>query len=175
MSTLTEAPAAPAPATPAAANGRIEAAVQPALAKFAERPGPLLPVLHDIQHSLGHIPPEAVPLLSKALHLSRAEIHGVITYYPHFRQTPPAAHQLHVCRAEACQALGVQKLIDALPHSAGCGLNETRADGQLEVHEVFCLGQCAVGPAVMLDERLHARMTPQRLKALLQNASGDQQ
>jgi formate dehydrogenase subunit gamma len=172
MSTLTEAPIQENEAGIPAA---VQAAVQKALAQHAHRPGPLMPVLHDIQHELGYAPKEAVPLLSKALHLSRAEIHGVITYYPHFRQTVPAAHQLHVCRAEACQAMGVNQLIAALPGSVGCGLNEHRADGRLDVEAVYCLGQCAVGPAVMLDGRLHARMTTERLKQLVQAATGEAQ
>ena len=121
--------------------------------------GALLPLLHAIQDSIGHIPADTVPLIAAALNLSRAEVHGVIGYYPHFRQQPAGRHVLRVCRAEACKAVGADELLEHARASLGCGLHETTADGAITLEPVFCLGQCAVGPAVLIDEgELHARV-----------------
>jgi formate dehydrogenase subunit gamma len=123
-------------------------------------PGALLPILHEIQEELGHIPPESVPLIAKELNLSRAEVHGVITYYHHFRQTPPGRHVVRVCCAEACQAVGGEALAE---HA------RARLEGSdLILEPVYCLGLCAIGPALQIDEtRLHARVTPEKFDALM--------
>jgi formate dehydrogenase subunit gamma len=119
----------------------------------------LLPILHDIQDEVGHIPPEAVVAIGRHLNLSRAEVHGVISYYHHFRQTPPARHVVRVCCAEACQANGAEAL----------AAHAQRCDGEaLTVEPVYCLGLCASGPAVQIDdEQLHARVTPEKFDALV--------
>jgi formate dehydrogenase subunit gamma len=118
----------------------------------------LLPILHDIQDRLGHIPAEAVPLIAGALNLARAEVHGVISYYHHFRQTPPAAHVVRVCCAEACQANGAETL----------AAHAQATQSGLTVEPVYCLGLCASGPAVQIDEEhLHARVTPEKFDALI--------
>ncbi len=129
------------------------------------QPGALLPILHDIQDAFGFIPADAVPEIARALNLSRAEVHGVITYYHHFRQTPPEGPVLRVCCAEACQANGAEALAE---HA------RTRAEaGGVTVEPVYCLGLCASGPAVQVDEtELHARMTPAKLDALLDRLVG---
>jgi formate dehydrogenase subunit gamma len=122
--------------------------------------GALLPILHDIQHALGYVPEEAVPLIAGELNLSRAEVHGVITYYHHFRQTPPGKHVVRVCCAEACQANGSEVLAE---HAAQCFQG---ADVTLE--PVYCLGLCSIGPAVQIDEiELHAQMTLPKFDALM--------
>jgi formate dehydrogenase subunit gamma len=136
------------------------------LAAHAGRPGALLPILHDLQDRLGHIPADAVPRLATALNLSRAEVHGVITYYPHFRQHPPARHVVQVCRAEACQAVGANRLAEDISAMLGCAMHGTTADNAVALEPVYCLGQCAVGPAVMVDDKLHARMTPEWFKRI---------
>lgn len=120
----------------------------------------LLPILHAIQERLGHIPAEAVPLIAGHLNLSRAEVHGVITYYHHFRQSPPGRHVVRVCCAEACQANGAVALAE---HA------QARHDGKaLSVEPVYCLGLCASGPAIQIDEEhLHARVTPEKFDALI--------
>ena len=124
------------------------------------RPGALLPILHEVQEALGYIPPEAVPPIATALNLSRAEVHGVISYYAHFRQTPPGRHVVRVCCAEACQAVGGE----ALAEHARARL--TGSDVTLE--PVYCLGLCACGPSVQVDETtLHARVTPKKFDALI--------
>lgn len=124
------------------------------------RPGALMPILHEIQDDLGSIPPDAVPLIAQALNLSRAEVHGVISYYAHFRQTPPGRHVVRVCCAEACQAVGGEALAEhARTRLAGSGVT---------LEPVYCLGLCACGPAVQVDEtHLHATMTPAKLDALV--------
>jgi formate dehydrogenase subunit gamma len=124
------------------------------------RPGALLPMLHEIQEALGCIPPEAVPPIAQALNLSRAEVHGVISYYAHFRQTPPGRHVVRVCCAEACQAVGGE----ALAEHARARL----AGSDITLEPVYCLGLCACGPSVQVDEAtLHARMTPEKFDALI--------
>lgn len=127
---------------------------------YCDLPGALLPLLHAIQDEFGYVPPQCVPLLADALNLSRAEIHGVISYYHHFRQTPPGRHVLRVCCAEACQAVGGEALAELA--------RERLADGELTLEPVYCLGLCSCGPALQVDEsELHARMTTDKLDALI--------
>ena len=130
------------------------------LSNHRNRPGALLPILHEIQDTFGHVPADAVPLIARELNLSRAEVHGVITYYHHFRQHPAGQHVIRICRAEACQAVGSEALLEHAQSRLGCGLHETTADGCITLEPVFCLGQCAIGPAVMIDENeLRGRVT----------------
>jgi formate dehydrogenase subunit gamma len=123
-------------------------------------PGALLPLLHDIQDTLGHIPPAAVPAIAAALNLSRAEVHGVISYYHHFRTTPPARNVIRLCRAEACQARGSERLAAHV---------EAAVQGRdLDLETVYCLGLCASGPAMQIDEtNLYARLSPEKFDALI--------
>ena len=130
-----------------------------AAAHAAER-GPLLPVLHDVMAELGHIAREDVETVAAALNLSVAEVHGVVSFYRDFRTEPPAAHTVALCRGEACQAVGAQALYDDTRARAG-SLGE-----DVEVAEVFCLGNCALGPSGTVDGRLHGRLTADRLDAL---------
>lgn len=124
------------------------------------RPGALLPMLHAIQDALGYIPPEAVPPIAQALNLSRAEVHGVISYYAHFRQTAPGRHVVRVCCAEACQAVGGEALAE---HA-----RRRLAGSDVTLEPVYCLGLCACGPSVQVDETtLHARVTPEKFDALI--------
>ena len=122
--------------------------------------GPLMPVLHGVQDALGWVPPEAVGQIADALALSRAEVHGVLTYYHHFRQQPAHGPVLQVCRAESCRTMGGE---DLLAHAQGRGCH---------VEAVYCLGLCAQSPAVMLQGQPHARVTPERLDALMARAEG---
>ncbi|MBP8814602.1 MAG: NAD(P)H-dependent oxidoreductase subunit E [Laribacter sp.] len=125
-----------------------------------DRRGALLPLLHAIQAQFGYIPDAAVPRLAQALRQSRAEIDGVISFYRDFRRTPPKAHTLRLCRAESCQAMGADTLAHLLDHALP-------ADGPVACEPVYCLGACACSPALELDGRLHARVTPDRLLELL--------
>ena len=150
----------------------IEASVQRALAQHLGKPGALLPLLHALQHELGHIPDAAVEPLARALNLSRAEVHGVITYYHHFRRTPPGRHVVQVCRAESCQACGGEALLAQAEKLLGCKLHETRADGAVTLEPVYCLGLCASSPAIQIDDQLHARLTSEKLAGLLATLEG---
>lgn len=134
--------------------------LQPIFARHRGQAGALLPILHDIQHELGYVPEEAVPLIARELNLSRAEVHGVITYYAHFRRTPPGKHVVQVCCAEACQANGSEALA---AHAA-----KRSQQGDVTVEPVYCLGLCSIGPNVMIDEdELHAQVTPKKFDALM--------
>jgi formate dehydrogenase subunit gamma len=119
--------------------------------------GPLLPVLHAVQETFGHIPQEAIPQIAKALMLSKAEVHGVVSFYHDFREKPAGRHVLKLCRAEACQTMGGDRVADAVRAALGIGWHETTPDGRVTLEPVFCLGLCACGPAAMVDGRLVGR------------------
>lgn len=140
------------------------------IARHAARPGGLLPVLHEVQDTLGHVPPGLVAEIADGFNISRAEVHGVMTFYPHFRSEPAAPHTLQVCRAESCQAMGGDALADHARHILGCDFHATTRDGAVRLEPVYCLGLCAQSPAVMLDGEPHARVTPARLDRLLNAA-----
>ena len=144
---------------------------QAVLARHATEPGALLPILHEVQDALGHIPRDVVPQIAEGLNLSRAEVHGVVTYYHHFRSEAPGRHIVQVCRAEACKSMGADALFEHAQQRLGCeahgGHGATSADGAFTLNPVFCLGLCASSPAIVIDERLHARMTAQRFDALI--------
>lgn len=144
--------------------------VQSILARNKDLPGRLLPVLHEVQDSIGYIPPDAVPMIAQGLNLSRAEVHGVITYYPHFRQHRPGKHVVQVCRAEACQSVGSDALEAHAKKSLCCSFHENSADGSVTLEPVYCLGHCAVGPNIVIDDEVHTHVTPERFDALLKAA-----
>lgn len=152
----------------ALADDEISAVIGP----LTELPGALLPILHALQDRFGHVPESAVPLVAKALNLSRAEVHGTITYYHHFRQHPPGRHVLHLCRAEACQAVGADALAEHAQKSLGCGFHETTKDQAVTLEPAYCLGQCAIGPAMLIDDEIHAKITPARFDALVAGLRG---
>ncbi|HUA24000.1 MAG TPA: formate dehydrogenase subunit gamma [Steroidobacteraceae bacterium] len=131
------------------------------------RPGPLIEVLHAIQAELGYVPPAAVPLVASELNLSRAEVHGVVSFYHFFRDTAPGAHTVSVCRAESCQAVGGEALAAHARRRLGVDFHQTTPDGRFSLEPVFCLGNCACSPAVMIDGQLHGRVSPERFDALL--------
>lgn len=137
------------------------------VADLKGRPGPLLEVLHAIQAQLGYVPAAAVPLVAAELNLSRAEVHGVVSFYHLFRSTPPGAHIVSVCRAESCQAVGGDALAAHARQRLGVDFHETTSDGRFSLEPVYCLGNCACSPAVMVDGRLHGRVTPEQFDALL--------
>jgi formate dehydrogenase subunit gamma len=141
--------------------------VESAVAAQRGRIGPLLPVLHAIQERLGYIPGDAVPMIASALNLSRAEVHGVVTFYHDFRSEPAGAHVVHLCRAEACQATGARELERHARERLGVGFGETTADGLITLEPVYCLGNCACSPSVRIDDEIHARVSPARFDALV--------
>jgi formate dehydrogenase subunit gamma len=132
------------------------------LAPHAGRPDMLLPLLHEVQDALGHVPSEVVALLAQTLGLSRAEVHGVVSYYSHFRTLPPGRTVVQVCQAEACLACGGEALLAHAEAVLGCGPHDTSADGAYSLEPVYCLGLCASSPAMAVGERLYARMTPEQ-------------
>ena len=138
------------------------------LPEFKYMPGGLMPLLHAVQEALGFIPASAVPLLAEAMNLSRAEVHGVITYYHHFRSTAPGKHVIQVCRAEACQSCGSEELWASAEKLLGCKGHEPSANGMYSLESVYCLGLCASSPAVQIDDRLHARVNEAKLTRLVQ-------
>jgi len=129
--------------------------------------GTLLPVLHSIQDKLGHVPKEAVPMIAQAMNLSRAEIHGVMTFYHDFRSEPSGENIIHLCRAEACQAMGARELEQHVMESLGIGYGETTADGLVTLEPVYCLGNCACTPSIRINDEIHARVSSEKFDDLL--------
>ena len=146
-----------------AARERVLAVIE----ELRHEAGPLLPVLHGIQNALGYVPSDAVPLVADALNLSRADVHGVVSFYHYFRDTPPGRHVIHVCRAEACQSMNGKALEAHVRSCLGVGFHKTTDDGTFTVEPVYCLGNCACSPAVMVDGELYGRVTPGRFDEIV--------
>lgn len=124
--------------------------------------GALLPILHEIQDEIGHVDASVVPMLAESLALSQAEIHGVLAFYHEFRRTAPGRHVIRVCLAEACQARGVDDLVAHVRSRLKLDFGETDADGRFTLEAVYCLGNCALGPTIEVDGRLHGRVDADR-------------
>ncbi len=137
------------------------------IARLRHLQGALLPILHGIMDELRFVPPGAVALIAAELNLSRAEVHGVVTFYHHFRTSLPGRHVLRLCRAEACQALGARALEAHAMHRLGIGFHATTPDGRFTLEPVYCLGNCACGPSLSVDDELVGRVTEMRFDALL--------
>jgi formate dehydrogenase subunit gamma len=133
--------------------------------------GALLPLMHAIQDDIGYIPEEIYPQISKALALSVAEVHGFVTFYHHFRTHPVGKHVLQVCRAESCQAMGSEKLEADIKKQLGVDYHQTTDDGQVTLLPVYCLGNCACSPAVMMDEEVYGRVDAQMVAELVSEVS----
>jgi formate dehydrogenase subunit gamma len=119
--------------------------------------GPLLPILHALQDEFGHVPQSTLPIIAKELNLSRAEVHGVMTFYHDYRAEPAGRHVLKLCRAEACQSMGGEALSDAVRSTLGIDWHGTTPDGNVTLEPVYCLGLCSCAPAAMLDDELLGR------------------
>jgi formate dehydrogenase subunit gamma len=145
----------------------LQACVQAAVARVGARPGSLLEVLHAVQEDLRCVPAAAVPLIAEALNLTRAEVHGVLTFYHHFRGEAPGSHVVQLCRAEACLAMRARELEAHVRERLGVDFHETSADGRVTLEPVYCLGNCACAPAMLVDGELHGRVTPEAFDALL--------
>lgn len=146
---------------------QCQAVTREVLSTHRDQPGALLPILHAIQDRLGAVPPELLPLIAEDLGLSRAEVHGVVSFYHDFRASPPGRQHLKLCQAEACQSMGVKALTAELQHKLDLPLGETRADGSLTFEAVYCLGNCACAPNAMLNGELYGRVDAEGLLALL--------
>lgn len=133
----------------------------------AGQPGATLPILHALQDELGHVPDAAVPLIAERLNLSRAEVHGVVTFYHHFRREKPGRHVVQICRAEACQAVGARALEAHAKQALGCDFHHTTADGAVTLEAAYCLGLCASGPAIRVDDEMVARVDAARFDEVI--------
>jgi len=140
------------------------------IAPYLDKEGPLLPILHSLQNGFGYVPAQAVPMVAHALNLSRAEVHGVVTFYHDFRQEPAGRHVLKLCRAEACQSCGGDALAEQAQARLGVRLGETSADGRVTLEPVYCLGLCALAPSAMLDGRMVGRLDDGKLESLMEEA-----
>ena len=140
-------------------NNQVQSTIRRVLDDKRDMPGALLPILHDIQDELGHVPPEAVADIAEALNLSRAEVHGVISYYHHFRTEAPKGAVVQVCRAEACQSCGSEALWEHASQKAA-GQNVT-------LESVYCLGLCATAPSMSINDKPYARVSHARFDHLL--------
>ena len=145
---------------------RIEAHI----AQHKVMPGGLLPLLHAIQDDVGYVPEESYLPISKGLALSVAEVHGVVTFYHHFRTNPVGKHILHVCRAESCQAMGAVKLEAEIKAKLGIDYHQTTNDGAITLEPIYCLGNCACSPAVMLDDEVYGRVNIEMVTKLVAGA-----
>ena len=139
--------------------GNMQTTVQEITDALKDKPGALLPILHAVQDTLGYIPSESVPAIAKALNLSRAEVHGVISFYHYFRDTPPGAHTIHLCRAESCQSMGAKQLEAHAKNKLGIDFHETTADGKFSLEPVYCLGNCACSPAMQIGNEIYGRVS----------------
>ncbi len=142
------------------------------IAGLAHLDGATLPILHALQERFGYIDDQAIPLVADALNLSRAEVHGVVTFYHDFRRRPAGRHVLKLCRAEACQAMGCEGLVEHLAAEHGLSMGETTPDGRLTVETVYCLGNCALSPAALLDEALVGRLDRDGIDRLVAQSRG---
>ena len=152
---------------PSSLSAAERSAVLDACGRLKALPGALLPVLHAVQEALKFVPKDAVPLIARELNLSVAEVHGVVTFYHYFLQERPGRHVVHLCRAEACQALGSVALEAHAKAALGVEFHGTTKDGAITLEPVYCLGNCALGPSIMIDQQLHGRVTAERFDALV--------
>jgi len=152
--------------TPGLPPGQLSA-VQAALEAHRDAAGALLPILHAVQDALGYVPEAAVPVIAHDLNLSRAEVHGMLSFYHYFRTQPSGRHVLYLCRAEACQSMGARDLEAKVKQRLGIDFHETTADGAFTLEPVYCLGNCACAPSVMVDKTLYGRVDVERFEALL--------
>ena len=129
--------------------------------------GALLPILHAVQAEFGHVPQEALPIIAKALNISRAEAHGVMTFYHDFREKPAGAHVVKLCRAEACQAVGANRVAAHAQTALGIDWHGTTLDGKVTLEPIFCLGLCACGPAAIIDGKLVGRVDEAKLTQII--------
>ena len=148
-------------------KGSLTEAVVEIVEQWRHKQGPLLPILHAVQARFAHIPSDAIPIIAKHLSLSRAEVHGVVSFYHDFSSQPKGRHVVQVCRAEACQAMGSHALEDHVKNSLGLDWGETSSDGALTLEPVYCLGNCACSPSVRVNNTIYARVSPDRFDEIV--------
>jgi formate dehydrogenase subunit gamma len=148
-------------------NGFDPAAVEAIASRLKDRPGALMLILHEVQDRFGYVARDSVPIIAHALNLSRAEVHGVVTFYHDFRHQPPGRDVIRLCRAESCQAMGAVALADHVRARLGVQFGETTQDGAFTLEAVYCLGNCACSPAMVFNDELYGRVSPGRFDELL--------
>lgn len=153
--------------TPTPVMDPAEVAALAVCARHDNKPDELLEIFHELQHQLGYVPDATLPVIAKALNRSRAEVYGVLTFYHEFKRHPVGRHVVKICRAEACQAMGTEKLCQHAEHSLGTKLGGTTADGSVTIEQVFCLGNCALSPAIMVGERLYGMVDTKRFDEII--------
>jgi len=137
-----------------------------------DAPGALMPILRRVQDELGWVPPDSIPLIANILNLSRAEVHGVVSFYHDFRHAPPGKNVIRLCRAESCQAMGSSALADHVRDRLKCDFGETSSDGRFTLEAVYCLGNCACSPAMVINGELVGRVTPGRFDETMDRLDG---
>jgi formate dehydrogenase subunit gamma len=140
------------------------------IAEHRQQPGALLPLLHAIQDTVGYVPESCYTAISKALSLSVAEVHGVVTFYHHFRTHKPGRHIMQICRAESCQAMGSEALEAHAKSCLNVDYHQTTADGAITLEPIYCMGNCALSPTVVIDDEIYGRVSPAELDALIAEA-----
>jgi len=153
-----------------APNHHDEAEITRIVQSLKDMPGCLLPILRSLQETLGYIPLKAVPIIAEGLNLTRAEVHGVISFYHDFRSKPAGRHVVKICQAESCQAMGGAALTAYAKERLGVGFHDTTQDDAFTLEPVYCLGNCACSPAIMVDEEVYGRVTAQRFSEILEAA-----
>jgi formate dehydrogenase subunit gamma len=148
---------------------KVRDAVLGVTTRLKDQPGSLLPILHGIQSALGYVPDDAISLIAREMNLSRADVHGVVSFYHFFRTRPAGKRVIYLCRAESCQSMGAVKLEQYVKQRLGVDFHETTKDGAWTLEPVYCLGNCACSPAIMVDDDLKGRVTPESFDALLQS------
>ena len=146
------------------------AAISKIVLELKGKPGALLPILHGIQEELGHVPEDAIPFIANELNLTRAEVHGVVTFYHDFRSEAPGRHVVKICQAESCQAAGSDALTAFAKRRLGVDFHHTTADRACTLEPVYCLGNCALSPNVMVDKEVFGRVTPERFDEIISEA-----
>jgi formate dehydrogenase subunit gamma len=151
-------------------SSAINPNVQAVIDGLKNKPGALLPILHGIQGLLGYIPVDTIPIIADALSLSRAEVHGVISFYHYFRDTSPGKKTIHVCLAESCQAMGSKALEKHIKNRLGIDFHETTKDGAFSLEPVYCLGMCACSPSMQIGDKVYGRVTPESFDDVIKQA-----
>jgi len=144
-----------------------EQSIQLIIDGLKHKPGAMLPILHALQDEIGYIPNKAVSQIAESLRQTRAEVHGVISFYHHFRSSPPGNHRIEICRAEACQAMGGRQLEQHAKNRLGIDYHQTTADRSFSLEPVYCLGNCATTPSIRIDDDIYGRVSLDKFDALL--------
>ena len=141
-------------------NTNLNEFIQEIIDQLKHKPGATLPILHAIQDKVGYIPDSVAPLIAESLLLTRADVHGEISFYHHFRTTPPGNHTIEVCRAEACQAMGCRSLEAHVKKALGIDYHQTTSNREFSLDPVYCLGNCATAPSIRIDDNIYGRVSP---------------